>query len=291
MSSQLTTDAIIETLNYVKKFAGMTILIKLSGAALENKNLVKKLCEDISLIRAAGIKIVLVHGGGHSIDKALTMHKLSWCFYEGQRVTTTEMIDVIEMVLCGHVNRTIVRSLNTFGVSAVGLSGSDNHMLHCSRMSPQLGEVGQIDKIDVTMIQRCLNDQSQRLQGHIPVIAPIGVDKAGNALNVNADWAACQLAIALKVDKLVYLTDQIGIYNKTGKLFSTLSKKQLVALKENKTVTDGMLTKVNTILSALDCGIDNIHILNAKKPHVLIEELFTAQGIGTLCYQDIDKAA
>lgn len=277
------TAAIIETLNYVKKFSGQKILIKLGGSVLDSQALINQLCDDFSLLRAANISLVIVHGGSKAIEEQLTLNNIKSHFKDGLRVTTPEMMRIIEMVLCGQINRNLVRNINTAGVAAVGLSGSDNWMLRCQRINSELGEVGKVIKVDTTLIERCLNDQSFRLLGHIPVIAPIGIDEKGLALNVNADWAATIIAQALNIDKLVYLSDQSGIYDENRERISEIDRQGLQDLIDNGIVKDGMLTKVRTIIDALDCGLTNIHIINAKEPHSLIEELFTDAGIGTLC--------
>ena len=283
METDMKKAAIIETLQYVKRFSGQRILIKLGGSVLDDQALIENLCMDFSLLRAAGISLVLVHGGSRAIVEELKLHNIESTFKDGLRVTTPEMANIIEMVLCGNINRNLVRHLNASGVSAIGLSGSDNWMLRCERIDPELGEVGKIMQIDTTLIERCLTDQQHRFQGHIPIIAPLGVDSEGKALNVNADWAATVIAQALNIDKLIYLTDQTGIYDQEGKHISTIDRQGLQTLIDTEVVKDGMLTKVRTILDALDCGLEYIHIINAKHPHSLIEELFTEEGIGTLC--------
>jgi acetylglutamate kinase len=279
----VSTIPILETLNYVKKFSGQRILIKLGGSVLDDQELINQLCADFSLLRAAGISLVIVHGGSRGIEDQLRLRSIQSAFKDGLRVTTTEMMHVIEMVLCGQVNRNLVRNINASGVAAIGLSGTDNWMLRCDRLDAELGEVGKVVKVDTTLIERCLLDQEQRLLGHIPVIAPIGVDDKGNALNVNADWAATVIAQALNIDKLIYLTDQSGIYDAKRERISEIDRDGLQKLIDDEVVKDGMLTKVRTIMDALDCGLTNVHIVNAKQPHSLIEELFTDAGIGTLC--------
>lgn len=279
----MTMPTIVETLNYVKRFSGSTIMIKLGGSILNDRRLIAELCDDLSLLRAAGIGLVIVHGGSKAINQELELHKLNWEFHQGQRITTPEMIDIIEMVLCGHVNKTLVRHLNAVGVAAIGLSGCDHRMLQCSRFDPILQEVGKVDAVDTSLIEQCLQDQTQRLLGHIPVIAPIGVDDAGRALNINADWATTRIAQALNIKKMIYLTDQDGIYNQSGELYSTLNVSELSELIDNGIAKDGMMTKVKTIIDALQQGINHIHIINARKSHSLIEELFSDSGIGTVC--------
>ena len=277
------TSSIIETLQYVKRFAGLRVLIKLGGSVLDNQELINQLCEDLSLLRAAGISLVVVHGGSRAIEEQLKLNAIQSEFKDGLRVTTPDMIHIIEMVLCGQINRNLVRNLNASGVSAIGLSGTDNWMLRCERVAPGLGEVGKIMEVDTTLIDRCITDQQHRFLGHIPIIAPLGVDDKGFALNVNADWAATVIAQALKIDKLIYLTDQPGIYDENKDCISTINRQGLQELIDTGVVKDGMLTKVRTILEALDCGLGHVHIINAKRPHSLIEELFTEVGVGTLC--------
>lgn len=276
-----------ETLSYVKKFASDCILIKLGGSVLNDIDLVKKICVDLSLIKAAGISIVLVHGGGKAIDNMLKIHHINSTTHEGLRITTDEMIDIVEMVLCGHVNKIIVRALNSAGLPAVGLSGSDNNMLPCDLFSSIHGKTGKVKTVNPEIIQHFLTTQKDLEKGIIPVISPVGVDAQGNALNVNADWSATHIALALKIKKLIFLTDQHGIYDANKQIISELDKNQLQTMIQTQVITDGMLTKTNAIIYALNHGIDNIHIINATTPHALLEELFTQQGIGTVCKQSI----
>lgn len=278
-----TTKIVAETLNYVKKLSGECILIKLGGSILDDVTLVEKLCEDLCLVRAAGLKVVLVHGGSKAIDSTLRTHGISWRFHHGQRVTTVEMINVIEMVLCGHVNKMLVRALNSAGVSAVGLAGSDDRLLQAQRFDEALGEVGMIKSVNTGLLAEFLGTQTAHQLGMIPIIAPIATDVDGKALNVNADWAASSIATALDIHKLIYLTDEDGIYDAAGKLISALNASELDELITTGVVKDGMLTKVKTILEALQQGLDNIHIISARREHALIQELFTDEGIGTVC--------
>lgn len=276
-----------ETLSYVKKFASDCILIKLGGSVLNDIDLVKKICVDLSLIKAAGISVVLVHGGGKAIDKMLKIHNINSTSHEGLRITTDEMIDVVEMVLCGHVNKMLVRALNSASLPAVGLSGSDNNMLQCDLFSSVHGKVGKIKKVNIEIIQHFLDTQKDHKKGIIPVIAPVGIDAQANALNVNADWSATHIALALKIKKLIFLTDQDGIYDNNKQIISELDKSDLQAMIQTQVIKDGMLTKANAIIYALDHGINNIHIINAATPHALLEELFTEKGIGTVCKQSL----
>ena len=272
---------VIHTLKYVRQFSGQAILVKLGGSALKDLNLVKSLCEDLALVRAIGVSVILVHGGGPSISDELSLREIQSEFIEGQRVTTPEMIDVIEMVLCGKINRRIVRTLNASGIKAVGLSGSDANMLLCRREDPRLQNVGVIERVDTEFLSHYLRKNER--QAIIPVIAPVGVDETGQALNVNADWAASRIAQALEIRKLIYLTDQNGILDAHGQVLSELDAAELEDLIRTGVVHGGMLAKAKTILHAMKNKIQDIHIINSKRPHSLIEELFTNRGIGTVC--------
>ncbi len=276
MNSDARVNHVRSALTYVRRFSGTTVLIKLGGAALQDPELVSSICEDLTLIRSAGISVVLVHGGGPSINQELTRRGIQWEFLEGQRITTPEMMEVIERVLCGSVNRTIVRTLNASGVPAVGISGGDAQTLLCKAAHPKLGQVGQIETVNTGFILSVM-DQA------IPVIAPIGVGRDGTAFNINADWAASRIAQSLGVGKLIFLTDQDGILDSNKKLIPELDAAELENLIENGTVQGGMLAKTRTILHALRHGVKDIHVLNARRPHGLIEELFTDQGVGTAC--------
>jgi acetylglutamate kinase len=272
-----TTQDVIATLKYVHKFAGQTVLIKIGGAALEDAAIVKSLCGDLNRLRSVGVNVVLVHGGGPSINSELKLRGIQWEFIEGQRVTTPAMMDVIEMVLCGHVNQKLVRQLNASGVKAIGLSGADAGTLLCTQSSPKLGQVGKIETVGTTLIQAIVDSDT------IPVIAPVGVGQEGEAFNVNADWAASRVAQALAIKKVLFLTDQDGILDVRGKVIPELDAAELEQIAEKGIVHGGMLAKVQTVIHALSHGVTDVHILNARRPHSLIEELFTDGGVGTVC--------
>lgn len=273
---------VLATLSYVKRFTGKTVLIKLGGAALQDSELVTQICEDLTLIRSVGVSVVLVHGGGPSINRELTLRGIQWEFIDGQRVTTPEMMDVIEMVLCGSVNRRIVRTLNQSGVRAVGMSGVDASLLLCKQADPRLGQVGKIEQVNTTFVQSVLGTQEAGV-GAIPVIAPIGIGRKGEAYNINADWAASRIAQALGIQKLLFLTDQDGILDGGQKLIEELDAGELETLIETGVVKGGMLAKAQTIVHALRNGVSDVHVLNARRPHGLINELFTDHGVGTVC--------
>jgi acetylglutamate kinase len=277
------TKEVIATLDYVQRFAGSTILIKLGGAALQDASLVRSVCEDLIRIRSVGINVVIVHGGGPAINEELTRRGITWDFFEGQRITTPEMMEVIEATLCGTVNRRIVRTLNAAGVKATGISGTDGRTLLCKIADSRLGQVGAVETVQTELIAAVLGLKDEFGLPTIPVIAPIGLGRDGSAYNINADWAAAKIATALKVKKLFFLTDQDGILDVDGKLIQELDGTELEGLIETEVVKGGMLAKTRTIIHALKKGVADVHILNARRKHGLIEELFTDHGVGTVC--------
>ncbi|MEW6057226.1 MAG: acetylglutamate kinase [Bdellovibrionota bacterium] len=283
MKTLARSHGVLATLGYVKRFAGTSLLVKIGGAALEEASLVKRICEDLHLIQSVGISLVVVHGGGPAINRELTSKGIAWEFVEGQRVTTPEMMEVIEMVLCGQVNRKIVKALNQTGASAVGISGTDGQTLLCKPASARLGLVGSIEKVNTTFIDSIRKTPAKEGFSAIPVVAPIGISRTGTTFNINADWAASRVAQALGVKKMIFLTDQDGILGETGQILQELDAGELETLIETGVVKGGMLAKTKTILHALKNGVTETHILNARRPHSLIEELFTDQGIGTIC--------
>ncbi len=280
-----TLNATLASLKYIQKFRNQTILVKLGGAALQDHNLISSLCADLSLIHSVGINLILVHGGGPSINKELSLRQIQWEFVDGLRVTTPEMMEVIEMVLCGQVNHRIVRALNKSGIRAIGLSGADASLLQCRQLDPKLKQVGLIEKVDISSINALLdhNPTQSNQCPLVPVIAPVGVGQSGEAYNINADWAASKIAEAMKIQKIFFLTDQDGILDQNKKLISELDAGQLESLIDQGIVAGGMLAKTQTIIYALRHGVKDVHIINAQRPHGLIEELFTENGVGTVC--------
>jgi acetylglutamate kinase len=274
---------VLSTLSYVQRFAGSTILIKLGGAALQDDKLVDSICEDLIRIRAVGVSVIIVHGGGPAINEELTRRGIKWETVDGLRVTTPEMMDVVEMVLCGLVNRRIVRSLNFAGVKSVGFSGVDGGTLICRQADERLQRVGTIEKVNDGLINSVLALKNDMGVPTIPVIAPIALGRDGRSYNINADWAASRIATELGVTKMLFLTDQDGILDQNGKLIPELDASELEHLIESKVVTGGMLAKAKTVVHALRNHVTDVHIFNARRPHGLIEELFTDRGVGTVC--------
>lgn len=274
---------VISALKYVREFSQTTIVVKLGGSVLEDSGLLESICEDIVLMRKVGVAVVIVHGGGPAINKELERRGIQWSFIEGLRVTTPEMMDVIEMVLCGTVNRRVVRALQAAGLKAVGFSGVDAGTLICKKADERLDRVGTIDRVGTQLIQQVLGMEDELGQRGVPVIAPVGLGRDGGLFNINADWAASRIASALGVTKMLFLTDQDGILDARGQLLPELDAADLEQLIEDGVVKGGMLAKARTILHALQNKVTDVHVLNARRPNALIEELFTDRGVGTVC--------
>ena len=288
-------EVLLEALPYIKSFYGRTIVIKYGGNAMVSDDLKKNFALDIVMMKYIGINPVVVHGGGPQIDKTLKALGIQSQFVEGQRVTSKETIDVVEMVLGGKVNKEIVSLINQNGGNAVGITGKDGDLILAKRHkkvkhSPEtdrpeiidLGLVGEITKVNPRILETL--DQNE----FIPVIAPIGKGENGETLNINADFVAAKIAAALKAEKLILMTDTEGVKNKAGKLQSGLTRKNTADMIRSKVIRDGMLPKVNCCLTALKSGVHKTHIIDGRIRHALLLEIFTAEGIGT---QIVEKAS
>lgn len=252
------------------------ILIKLGGASLQQDSILSGIVESVKQFRQFGYQVIIVHGGGPAINAELTRKGIQWSFKDGQRVTTNEMMDTIEMVLSGSMNSRIVRALNVAGVPAMGVSGTDGGILHCTQASKELGQVGQIQSVNTLLI-----DGLAQIKGSpVPVIAPLGVGAGGETYNINADWAATRLAAALNVDQLLFFTDMPGILNGDQCLLREQTAEDLQDLIDKDIVTGGMLTKTRAIQYALVNGIQSVRVMNATDA---IKGLWS-DWIGTTCY-------
>jgi len=259
------------------------ILVKLGGSSLQDPKVVQSISQDLEQVHNRGQKVVVVHGGGPAINEALTAKGIQWEFIDGQRKTTGTMIEVIDSVLCGQVNRRIVKSLNAAGVPALGLSGADMQILHCQPMNEKLGFVGEVDQVNSSFILSLMFDLKTPV---VPVVAPLGVGERGQLFNVNADMAASALAAALNVKKLIFMTDQEGILDHNKKLISQIESLGLYQLIETGVVAGGMLAKVKAVLGALKKGVPAVQIIHAQKPHSLLDALLQPERGGTSCYRD-----
>lgn len=268
------TQTLVEALPYVTRWIGSTIVIKLGGSALEADRAV---LEDCVLLRQLGLNPVVVHGGGASISAWLKRIGKESRFHNGLRVTDEETRDVARMTLIGEVNATLVALVNQIGGRAIGLSGLDGPMIRANyhRAYGDIGFVGDIQSVDTSPIEAVVK------AGFIPVIAPIGYGPDGEALNINADTAAADVAVALRAAKMIFLTDVVGILDRQSNLISEIDVEELAALLTDGTVSGGMIPKVKACQRAMS-GVNQTHIIDGRIPHALVRELFTDFGVGTM---------
>ncbi len=271
-----------EALPYIKRFVGTTAVIKYGGNAIsEGHDSLDSFVEDVVLLNFVGIRVVVVHGGGPQIDMLLTRLGHSSSFVGGLRVTDAETLESVKMVLLGQVNPLLVSRINQHGALGVGVSGADGSMVLCEPKSKAHGFVGEVVKVDSSLLESLL------LQGRIPVVASIGVGVDGQMYNVNADLVAAELSGALRAEKLVFLTNVEGIRsdaNDPKSLLRQLRAFELQRLLESKAVQGGMIPKVEAALAAIQKGVHSVHLLDGRLPHALLLEVFTDQGIGTMLY-------
>jgi acetylglutamate kinase len=275
-------EVLLEALPYIREFRGKTVVIKYGGAAMEQADLKESFALDVILLRLVGINPVIVHGGGPQIGALMKRLGKEPHFVGGMRVTDDETIEIVEMVLVGKINTSIVGLINFHGGKAVGLSGKDSQLLVARRRPHRLasgeevdiGLVGEVESVNTEPI-RLLEDH-----GFIPVIAPVGVGRQGETYNINADLVAGEVAAALGAEKLIHLTDVQGILVE-GQLASTLSRKDVERLIQDGIIEGGMLPKVESALRALEGGTGKAHIVDGRVPHAILLELFTREGVGT----------
>ncbi|MDF0604301.1 acetylglutamate kinase [Neisseriaceae bacterium TC5R-5] len=273
-----------EALPYIRRFAGKTIVIKYGGNAMTDALLKEEFAKDVVLLKLVGINPVVVHGGGPQINELLARVGKQGEFIQGMRVTDADTMDLVEMVLGGAVNKEIVSLINQHGGKAVGLTGKDGHFIRASKLylkseteqEIDIGQVGEIDSIDPALVS--LLDK----QDFIPVVAPIGVGKNGEAYNINADLVAGKLAETLGAEKLVMMTNTAGVLDKEGRLLTGLTTQKVEALFADGTIHGGMLPKINSALEAARNGVNSVHIIDGRVPHALLLEILTDAGVGTM---------
>jgi acetylglutamate kinase len=268
---------LIEALPYMKKFAGATFVIKYGGSAMSDKKFKELFIEDVALLKYSGIKIVIVHGGGDDISEMAKKLGLEPKFVDGHRVTDKDMLEVVEMVLLGKVNKEIVKNLNGHGLKAIGISGKDANLIIAKKKKHgniDIGFVGEVVRINTEVLDT-LEDT-----GYLPVIAPLGVDEKGNGYNINADLVAAEVAMAIDAEKLIYITDTDGV-KVGGKYAQSLNSKTITKYIKKKEITGGMLPKVLSAKKATASGVKKVHIINGTVEHSLLLEIFTKEGIGT----------
>lgn len=280
---------LIDALPYIREFNGNTVVIKYGGSAMLDPSINETIIKDIVLLKLVGLKPVIVHGGGPEINSMLKRLNIESKFINGLRVTTKETMEVVEMVLAGKVNKQIVEMISKEGGAPVGLTGKDGQMLCAKKLEKDgidLGYVGEIVKVNTRLLKSLMDDS------FIPIIAPIGADDEGNTYNINADYAAVAIAAALKAEKLVFLTDVEGVLmdkDDPHSLVSFLSTEQAKSYIDSGVIAGGMIPKVECCMEAIDQGVPMVHILDGRKKHALILEIYTPDGIGTMLYEGGEK--
>ena len=281
-------DILIEALPYIRRFYGMTIVVKYGGHAMVDEQLKQDFARDITLLKFVGLKPVVVHGGGPQINQVLDKMGIRPQFVRGMRLTDEPTMDVVEMVLGGKINKAIVHQINQQGGKAVGLSGKDGSLIQAKKLQilhqedlnkpPEIidpGLVGEVTRINSDIIEKLTQ------QGFIPIIAPVGAGEAGETYNINADLVACQIAMALKAGRLILLTDVNGVLDAEGNLISSVDRRTIKEMIDNKSISGGMIPKIEYALKALENGVEKVQIINGTKRHAILLELFTDSGIGT----------
>lgn len=276
---------LIDALPYIREFNGNTVVIKYGGSAMLDPEINKTIVQDIVLLKLVGLKPVIVHGGGPEINHMLKRLDIQSEFINGLRVTTKETMEIVEMVLAGKVNKQIVEMISGQGGCPVGLTGKDGNILKAKKLNKDgvdLGFVGEIEKVNTTLIKSLIDND------FIPIIAPIGSDDGGNTYNINADYAAVAIAGALNAQKLVFLTDVEGVLkdkDNPESLISFLSDEEAKKYIESGIIAGGMIPKVECCMEAIEEGVPMVHILDGRKKHALILEIYTPNGIGTMMYK------
>ncbi len=277
---------LIEALPYIQQFAGKTVVVKYGGNALAgatDADAAGTFAQDIALMHAVGIKPVVVHGGGPQISAMMERLGKKPEFRNGLRVTDAETVEIASMVLLGTVNPQLVSAINVHGACAVGVSGQDAGLLRVTQRDPDLGFVGDIDSVDPTVLKSAIADNA------VPVVATIGNDASGQAYNVNADTAAAAIAVALGAEKLIYLTDIEGLRaNKddASSIIRRTTASEISRLMADGSIDGGMIPKMESCVEAITSGVSRCHILDGRIPHVLLIELFTIAGVGTMITAD-----
>ncbi len=277
---------LVEALPYIKEFAGKTFVIKFGGSIMSNEKSKNAFMEDIALLNLVGINLAIVHGGGPYISKTLKDMNIESEFISGLRVTSKEAIKVVEMVLSGLVNKELSSNICRQGITGVGLSGKDANLIEAKKKylykdgeKIDLGYVGEVTKVNTNFLSNIIEKH------HIPVISPIGGDNEGNTYNINADFVAAAISGELKAEKLILLTDVEGIYkdiNNPASLISIIKTNEIKGYIEDEVIIGGMLPKVECCIKALEGGTKRVHLIDGRKEHSLLLEIFTNRGIGTM---------
>lgn len=276
-------DILVEALPYMRKFHDKTVVIKYGGSAMVNDEIKESVMKDITLLKYVGVNPVVIHGGGPVINETLDRFDIESEFHQGLRITTKEIMEVVEMVLVGRVNKEIVSLANHFGSKCIGISGKDGNLIQAEDYQLEddvdLGYVGQIKEINPEVLDNLISS------GFLPVVSPIGVGRQGESYNINADLVAGQIASALNADKLILLTNVEGILEEKDNqdsLISSLTIEEAKDMVDTGKIAGGMIPKVNSCINALQGGVRRTHILDGRISHSLLLEIFTDKGIGTM---------
>lgn len=272
---------LVEALPYIKDFYGKRVVIKYGGAAMTDCNLKQKVMQDIVLMRYVGMQPIVVHGGGPAINSMLNRLGIESEFINGLRVTSEDAMEIVEMVLGGKINGEIVSGINASGGNAIGITGKDGNLIEAQPMDPDgvMGFVGEIVNINPQIVETIIEN------GYIPVIAPIGIDEEQAAYNINADLVAAAIAVKMKADKLVLLTDVPGLLQNpqdSSSLISELKVSEVEGYVQQGVIAGGMVPKVQCCVEAVTGGVGRTHIIDGRVPHSILLEIFTREGIGTM---------
>ena len=276
-------EVLTQALPYIKKYNGKLVVIKYGGNAMINENLKQQVMEDIVLLHLIGVKVVLVHGGGPEINELMAKLGKKAEFVNGLRVTDKETVDIVQMVLAGKVNKSLVNLLETKGGKAMGISGMDGRLIEADFKDEKLGYVGNIVKINKEPVVDLLE------KGYIPVISTVGCDKKGNSFNINGDTAAAHIAGALGAERLIMMTDIAGILkdkDDPSTLITKITVSEAKKLYEEGVISGGMIPKVQCCIDAIHLGVKKVIILDGRVPHALLIETMTDEGAGTMVVKD-----
>ena len=283
-------EVLMEALPYIQKYNRKVIVVKYGGSAMSDDELKKNVIKDVTLLKLVGFKPIVVHGGGKEISSWVKKVGKEARFVNGLRVTDRETMEIAEMVL-SKVNKSLVAMVQELGVKAVGISGKDGGLLEVEKKyadGEDIGYVGNITRVNTKLLEDLLEDD------FLPIVSPVGLDDKFETYNINADDAACAIAKAMHADKLAFLTDIEGVYKDPedkSTFISRLTVSQANALIEEGYIGGGMLPKLNNCTDAIDNGVNRVHILDGRKPHTLLLEIFTRKGIGTMFFPDADTEA
>ena len=274
-------EILVRALPYIKQYDGKTIVVKYGGNAMINEELKGDVMRDLVLLNTIGIRVVLVHGGGPEISDMLKRVGKESKFQNGLRVTDEETVEIVQMVLAGKINKSLVNNLQNSGGKAIGLTGTDGHLIEAEMKNPELGYVGEITKINIEPVTDLLE------KGYIPVISTVGCDNEGNIYNINADTAAARIASALGAESLILMTDIVGLLrNKDDEstLISSVCVSEAPLLMREGVISGGMIPKIECCVEAIRQGVNKVFIIDGRVPHALLIETLTDEGIGTMLY-------